>query len=135
MTDLTKQLVKYMHELGVPDVNLCTRNHIRRKLELEFQNALSFFPNTTGKLLVYSDNLTMEQLVIDNSDLRKELDTLKNKSSDIDAVLKAAAYYLGSGLKEVRADMSWITQTTDMTSAANMVPDCVNKFLQLIISG
>ena len=35
----------------------------------------------------------------------------------------------------VRADMSWITLTTDMTSAANMVPDCVNIFLQLIISG
>lgn len=72
-TDLTSKLVTEMAECDVTQVAPSTKKHIHRKVEAEFGEFLHIIPNDKGKLLVYPDNLTMDELVKVCQKLKDEL--------------------------------------------------------------
>lgn len=76
-----------MQERGSYVLKVFTKEHIRRKLEAEFSDALNIFQDSTGKLLALPDILSKYELAKENIRLTKELDTLHNQSSDVSYVL------------------------------------------------
>lgn len=81
-TDLTSKLVTEMAECGVIQVAPSTKKHLRRKVEAEFGESLHIIPNDKGKLLVYPDNLTMDELVKVCQKLKDELKEHKSSISE-----------------------------------------------------
>ncbi len=79
-TDLTSKLVTEMAECGVTQVAPSTNKHLRCKVEAKFGESLHIIPNDKGKLLVYPDNLTMDELV---QVCQKLKDKLKEHKSSI----------------------------------------------------
>ena len=63
MTELTVKLVSYLQTYGINDVKTHTKKHLRWKLECEFKESLHFVHDDKGKLLVYPDNLSFDQVV------------------------------------------------------------------------
>lgn len=82
-TDLTTILVTEMGECGITQVTPSTKKHLRCKVEAEFGESLHIIPNDTGMLLVYPENLTMDELVQVCQELKDELKVYK-LSSDKD---------------------------------------------------
>ena len=72
MMDLIAQLVDFMKDQGVEEVWLGTKKHIRRKLEAEFGESLSIFPDNNGKLLVVPDSLDIKNQSSQLMSIKKE---------------------------------------------------------------
>ena len=62
---------------------MATKKHIRRKLETEFGESLSIFPDNNGKLLVVPDSLDIKNLLSQLMSIKKELDSLRENSSEL----------------------------------------------------
>lgn len=62
MTDLTSRIVTCMHSLGISQVEDSTKKHVRRRLESEFAGLLHNIPDEKGKLILYPDSLSMNEL-------------------------------------------------------------------------
>ena len=78
LTVLTDKLVEIMKTFGCYNVKQHTKNHIRRKLETEFNGALHFISEANGKVLVYPDNISLAQVLRENV---KPKDTVHNLQS------------------------------------------------------
>jgi len=54
------------------------KKHIRRKLESELRNSIKVFPDSKGKLLLVLENVSLEDVVLKNQIIQKELRVLKD---------------------------------------------------------
>ena len=82
MTEVASILLASLESFGVDRVQDSTKKHIRRTLEQEFGESLHIIQDNNGKLLVYPDSLTIQELVRENQSLKKELKTLRMSTGD-----------------------------------------------------
>jgi len=75
MTELCQYLLDLLVQSGVglDEVKLSTKKHIHRKIKCESGESIHVVPDDKGKLLVYTDNLSLPRLVIENQKLKEEL--------------------------------------------------------------
>ncbi|KAG0728125.1 hypothetical protein GWK47_033150 [Chionoecetes opilio] len=75
MTDVTSRLVAPMKSFGVDQVQDSTKKHLRQRIEKEFGGFLHIIQDHNGKLHIYPDSLTVQELVRENQSLKKQLKT------------------------------------------------------------
>ncbi len=63
MTEVAARLLPTLESFGVDRVQDSTKKHIRRTLEQEFGESMHIIRDNNGKLLVYPDSLTIQELV------------------------------------------------------------------------
>ncbi|KAG0715265.1 hypothetical protein GWK47_012327 [Chionoecetes opilio] len=107
MTDVTSRLVASMKSFGVDQVQDSTKKHLRQRIEKEFGGFLHIIQDHNGKLLIYSDSLTVQELVRENQSLKKQLKTLSR--GDAQELQTKAAKQLGADIKTKAKDInqSW----------------------------
>ncbi|KAG0718081.1 hypothetical protein GWK47_053170 [Chionoecetes opilio] len=96
MTDVTSRLVASMKSFGVNQVQDSTKKHLRQRIEKEFGGFLHIIQDHNGKLLIYPDSLTVQELVREDQSLKKQLKTL-SRGDALELQTKAA--------KQLRADI------------------------------
>ena len=64
MTELTVKIVSYLQTCGINDVKPHNKKHLHQKLECKFKELLHFVHYDKGKLLVYPDNPSFDQVVV-----------------------------------------------------------------------
>ena len=121
MMDLTAQLVDFMKDQGVEEVWGSTKKHIRRKLEAEFGETLSIFPDNNGKLLVVPDSL----------DINRE------NTSDLTQSVRKVAKLIRNKLKttHIEEDLSWPSNPEELDKDYLPLTPFATLFLTTLISG
>ena len=57
-----------------------TRKHIHRTLKYELGDSVQIFPDNKGKLLMVPDSVSLQDVMLENQGLRRELEIWKNDS-------------------------------------------------------
>ena len=98
-----------------------TKKHIRRKLEAEFGETLSIFPDNNGKLLVVSDSL----------DINRE------NTSDLSQSVRKVAKLIRNKLKttHIEEDLSWPSNPEELDKDYLPLTSFATLFLTTLISG
>ena len=135
LTFLGDLLVIYMQETNIKTIKQSTKKHIRRKLESEFEGVLHFVPDENGKILVYPDNLTRNQLVVANQKLQSDLQMARDRSGDYDTIINSTALHLRNCIQEQHSKMPWPPQAADMGEVSSLIPTPVKTFIEIILTG
>ena len=133
MMELTKILLKFMSDFGICEVKDCTKKHIRRKLECEFRESLHYISDDEGKLLVFPDNLSVEQVVLRMTKAEEQLQEEKH-SEDINYIVKLAANHLREQIKIIK-QKPWPSHPAELNSGYTQLPDTLQRFQEILVHG
>ena len=108
ISQVTSEVITWMIAAGIPkaDIKDSTRTHTRRRLETEFGSSLHI--TNTGKrktVLLYSDHLTMDEVIYELHAAKEQISLLRGKTSDVDMHLHQAAIYVRSAIKEYQVSL------------------------------
>ena len=129
MTDMTSRLGNSLHAEG-QTIKQSSKKHLRRALEQEFGETLQFVNIANGRLLVYPNRLTIDQLAKVYFEVRKEHDVLMNQ--DDSSVLPKAALHLRKRIKAQEISPQWPPDTQIKNCC---VPECLDSFICTLLTG
>ena len=135
MSELTEILVTLMTSLGCQQIKVSTKKHIRRKLETEFGDSLHIIHDSKGKLIVYPDNLSRDQLACDVVTLKTQLQADKHTNTEPLSVVTKAALQIRSDIKLQDVKDEWPQQPSELTPDSANLPDSVIHLLHTVITG
>lgn len=134
--ELTRKLETFMKSNGVQEVTDATKNHIRRKLEQEFQESLHIIKDNSGRLLAVPDSITFRDVVCENQIMKTDLAVLNSKNKSINTAIDRASLYLRSVIKKDKKDSPWPVHPSYVDSDShNDVPEHLDRFLLGILTG
>uniref|UniRef100_UPI00358E7DDF uncharacterized protein n=1 Tax=Myxine glutinosa TaxID=7769 RepID=UPI00358E7DDF len=117
-----------MNSHGITKIKPSTKKHVRRKLESELEGSLHFVSNEKGRVLLYPDSLSMDDLVKEAHNMKQDLREAQSiKSMD---VLTKAAIQLRNQIKKQDVQQSWPPDTQK-----SVIPEAVTKFLYTLLTG
>ena len=130
MTELTSRLEGALNSFGVTELKQSSKKHLRRKLESEFGASLHFFSDGNGRLVVYPDSLSRNELARQAYQLKKELQNTKAATS-VDATVKAAMQ-LRYDIEKIDVIQSW---PPNPQQDKDIIPESVTQFLYTLLTG
>ena len=129
LTELSSIFDDSMNALGINEVDhASTKKRIRRKLESEFEENLHFLLDGKGRVIIYPDSLSTDQLVLQVNELQTELKSTKD-TINADKV-SAVAMQLRDCIRNHDRDQTWPPDTE-----ISVIPDTVQKFLRALLTG
>ncbi|KAG0726869.1 hypothetical protein GWK47_035731 [Chionoecetes opilio] len=93
-----------MKSFGVDQVQDSTKKHLRETIEEDFGGFLHIIQDHNGKLLIYPDSLTVQELVRENQSLKKQLKALSR--GDAQELQTKAAKQLRADIKTKAKDIN-----------------------------
>ena len=87
VTSLTMKLESFMLSGGIELLRDSTRKHIHRTLKYELGDSVQIFPDNKGKLLMVPDSVSLQDVVLENQGLRRELEIWKAKVTDFNKII------------------------------------------------
>ena len=129
MATLRQRFEESMSSHGVSKVNNSSRKNLRRKVEKELGQSVQICCDDNGKLLVYADSLSKNELVKKIHALRVELDAMRAQSVELVA---KAALFIRNEIKENEASQTW---PPDVQQDKYIIPNSVSMFLQTLLTG
>lgn len=132
LVELTKKLSDWLLELGVEEVKLSTKKHIRRKLTVEFGESLHMVTDSIGRVLVYPDNLSLVNVLQENQKLKDELHLVKQDSTSVDGMFRKVSTLLRKDMTEHNVKMPWPPLPEEMEKPSVYVPNSLTNFLKLL---
>jgi len=76
VTSFTAELKSFVKS---GEISESMKKNIRRRLEMKFKDSVNIFPDDKGRLLMVPDSVTLQDVVLKNQCLQKELDIWKSK--------------------------------------------------------
>ena len=130
LIEITELLVSYLTSLGVEEIKLSTKKHIRRDLQAEFGDVLLFenLLETTSVFIVPA-NLTPLQVAKYIVTLLLEKQDNASQSSR-SANIRRAAIDIRETIQRTENKMSWPPRPSDLAESAMNVPKELGSFLQ-----
>ena len=133
MTELTVKSISYLQTCGINDVKPHTKKQLRRKLECEFKESLHFVHDDKGKLLVYPDNLSFDQVVVAMVKAEEQLQEIKY-CKNIDNIVKLSADHLRGQIKKINPN-PWPPNPAELNSDYTKLPESLEMFLKILHHG
>lgn len=124
-TDITSHFEETLRSLNVGELIFSLKKHLRRQIETEFGDSIKFVADEKGKLIVYSGNLLLHDLIREIVSLRRQVDDLIKGDK-----LTQAATEIRATIKSKTVIQSWPPDTSE-----NIVPPEIIKFFAMIIAG
>ena len=133
LTALTDVLLNNLRTIGFPNENIqsSTKKHIRRKLEGEFAESLHFIQADNGRVLVYPDNLSFDQLVNENMQMKEKLSCVASKDEQ-EKALKSAATHIRSEIRNLEAK-PWPPSPDELNLDYVKLPESILIFLSALL--
>ena len=135
LTELTELLASYLTSLGVEEIKLSTKKHIRRKLQTEFGDAL-LVKNLleTASVFIVPANLSPLQLPKCITTILLEKQNNASQSSRRSNIYRAAID-IREAIQRTENKMSWPPCLSDLAESAMNVPKELDSFLQTLMTG
>ena len=127
MTELTELLASYLTSLGVEEIKLSTKKHIRRDLQAEFGVVL-LFKNLleTASVFIVPSNLSPLQVAKYITSILLEKQDNASQSSR-SANIHRAAIDIREAIQKTENKMSWPPRPSDLAERAMNVPKELEK--------
>ena len=106
-----------------------------RKVKSEFKDSLNYTRDSRNNVLIFPDNLTTEQLVKENQNLKYEIQDLLSKDHNTVVDSVKVALKLRRSIQDQDKDEPWPPLPSDLTDAAAYIPDDLNNFLNVLLTG
>ena len=123
MTELTELLRSYLTSLGVEEIKLSTKKHIRRNLQAEFGDDL-LFENLleTASVFMVPANLSPLQVAKYITTILLEKQDNASRQSPRSANIHRAAIDIHKAIQRTENQMSWPPRPSDLAESAMNVP-------------
>ena len=132
LTELTELLASYLTSLGVEEIKLSTKKHIKRKLQTEFGDVL-LFENLleTASVFIVPANLSPLQLAKCITTILLEKQDNASQSSRSENIYRAAID-IREAIQRTENKMSWPPRLPDLAESAMNVSKELDSFLQTL---
>lgn len=136
LSSLAMKLESFMLSSGITLMKDSTRKHIHRKLESELGNAVNIFPDDTGKLLMVPESVTLNDVVLENQNLQRELKVWRAKSTDFNKIIDQTSSQIRLIIKEQKTVTPWPIHPADVKDSAHVsIPDQLERLLVGLLTG
>ena len=136
VASLTHQIETFMISSGIEHLHDSTKKHIRRKLESELGNSIKIFQDSKGKLLLVPENVSLEDVVLQNQIIQKELRVLKDKSKDVNTLIDQASLHIRSCIRQDMKPTPWPVHPSDIKEYSHIaIPSPLERFLVGLLTG
>jgi hypothetical protein len=98
VASMTTRLTKTMTTGGI-NVRDSTKKHVRRKLESEFGETIRLVPDNQGKLLFVPCTVSIDDVILENQSLHRQMKSYKGPQDD-NKIISRAASIIRASLKE-----------------------------------
>jgi len=98
VASMTSRLTKTMTTGGI-NVRDSTKKHVRRKLESEFGETIRRVPDNQGKLLFVPCTVSIDDVILENQSLHRQMKSYKGPQDD-NKIISRAASIIRASLKE-----------------------------------
>ena len=123
MTALRGTLQSMMQSRGVGILKDSTKKtHIRRKLESELENFINRFTAANGQLVLVPDSVILQDVLLDNQSLTKELKVWKMKSTSMDKIIDQTSLQIRSSIKQDMQSTQRRSQVSLVGGGADRIP-------------
>ena len=112
-------------------LRISAKKNIRRRLETEFGDSVHIFPNQSGKLILVPDNLPLQDVVLENDNLRHELQLWKGKVTDSNKVIDQASSKIRESVKRAMTQTRWPYHPSDVSNNIPTTPQLHRFFTGL----
>ena len=109
-----------------------TYNTLIRKVSADFKGQLNFTQQSANNTLVYPCTLTIEDLVVDNYNLKSEQESMKEFVDDEAKVTIKVAKTLNKLVNDHPPLMSWLSKESDILP--NKVSQYITKLLDVLVT-
>lgn len=130
VTSLTAKLNSF---LPSGEISESIRKSIRRRLKTELEDSVHIFPDDKGWLLMVPDNVTLQDVVLENQSLQRELEIWKSKVTDLNKITDQASAKIRSVIKEDMKPTPWPYHPSDVSSTS--IPHQLERFLTGLLTG
>lgn len=132
ISNLSKKLTKLMNARGIQEVEPSTLKNLCRTIETEFGSSAKIHPD--GRQLIFVPNsITIQDLVLENRALHKDLYQLKH-TDEIRKAIDTASLCIRSEIKEQCKASIWPCHPSDVDTTFP-VPALLERFLLGILLG
>ena len=134
---LNERLKAFMLESGIDELKPSTSKHLRRKLENEFKDTLHMIQTEFNKVVVYSDNLTRDELALICYNLEKEVTVLRHcpREVGVTEVARMVTKVRQSVKDHFSDQQEWLPNVSSLQGDSAEVPEVVDMFLHHLFSG
>ena len=135
LTELAELLTSYLMSLGVEEIKLSTKKHIRRNFQAEFGD-VPLFENLleTASVFVVPANLSPLQVAKYITIILLEKQDNASQSSR-SANIHRAAIGIREAIQRTENKMSWPPRPSGLADSAMNVPKELDSFLQTLMTG
>ena len=135
LTEITELLASYLTSLGVEEIKLSTKKHIRRNLQAEFDDVLLFenLLETTSVFIVPANLSPLQVAKYITTLLLEKQDNASQSSRS--ANIHQAAIDIREAIQRTENKMSWPPRPSDLAESAKNVPKELDSFLQTLLTG
>ena len=111
--------------------------NLLRKMSSKFSNQLNFVHYQHNKVLVYPGSLKVEDLVIQNYELNRELLSVQSTENEPENSVCHVAQLLHREIKSLPQQMTWPPQEKELETdkIESYIPYLLNVFYTVLISG
>ena len=118
---------------GIELLRDSTRKHIHRTLKYELEDSVQIFPDNKGKLLMVPDSVSLQDVVLENQGLRRELEIWKAKVTDFNMIIDQTSSQIRSAIKKDMAPTPWPYHPSDVNSS--VIPNQLERLLVGLLTG
>ena len=115
-------------------LSISAKKNIRRRLEGQFSGVGDIIANNSGKLLFIPSIISLKDVVLENENLKKELQVWKEKSTDPNKIIDRASLYIRETIKSEMKASSWPFYPADVDKKV-YIPVPLRRFLFGVTSG
>jgi len=99
-------------------------------MESELRNSIKIFPDSKGKLLLVPENVSVEDVVLKNQIIQKELRVLKDNSKDVTTLIDQASLHIRSCIRQDMKPTPWPVHPSDIKECSHIaIPSPLERFL------
>lgn len=129
LASLTKNLESSIISRG-GNLRAYTKKHIRRTLESELGDSVDIFPDDKGKLLMVPDSVSLEDVVLENQTLHRELRVWTSKVTNSNKIIDQSSRQIRSAIKKDMTSTPWLYHPSDVNNGARIsIPNQLERFL------
>ena len=132
-SSLKSKLASSMKLKGFAALTTSSKNHMRRKIEQQFGNALHIFPDEKGKLHVMPSNLEIVDLAKKYQNVKEELHLWKSKQDNNNIIDKSSSL-LRSSIKNMAVQNKWPYHPADTAKDTMEIPGRLKRFFSNLLT-
>ena len=131
ITDIVTKLTSLLNSLSVHEICTSTKKNLRRKLEAEFGDSLTFFIKNR-QLFLMPNTLTKEEIAKKYAKMKSSLETHEENNNN---VIIQAATSLRQEMKSSLFKNNWPSLPAELTPDYITIPQNLKSFLHVLFNG